>query len=171
QFQRAAALICAAEMLRKHNPKQFGIEPFSIGLWIGADSSPNLFSDAIEKLEQIRNGEEVKVGNPMQLLHCPWCGTELTHEQYEITNKHQKIYCANDKCSFKHGIPVYTVDEAIYQKLPTLLIGTVDKIAQLPWKKEMHELFGNKNLYSVEYGFKYSSTKTRGYSSINRLKP
>lgn len=171
QFQRAAALICAAEMLRKHNPKQFGIEPFSIGLWIGADSSPNLLSDAIEKLEQIRNGEEVKVGNPMQLLHCPWCGTEITHEQYEITNKHQKIYCANEKCSFKHGIPVYTVDEAIYQKLPTLLIGTVDKIAQLPWKKEMHELFGNKNLYSVEYGFKYSSTKTRGYSSINRLKP
>lgn len=171
QFQRAAALICAAEMLRQHNPKQLGIEPFSIGLWIGADSSPNLFANAIEKLEQIRNGEEVKVGNPMQLLHCPWCGKELTHEQYEITSKHQKIYCANEKCSFKHGIPVYTVDEAIYQKLPTLLIGTVDKIAQLPWKKEMHELFGDKNLYSAEYGFKYSTTKTRGYSSINRLKP
>ncbi|NLJ17675.1 DISARM system helicase DrmA [Globicatella sulfidifaciens] len=171
QFQRAAALICAAEMLRRHNPKQLGIEPFSIGLWIGGDSSPNSFADAIKKLEQIRNGEEVKVGNPMQLLHCPWCGTELSHEQYEITDKNQKIYCANDKCSFKNGIPVYTIDEAIYQKLPTLLIGTVDKIAQLPWKKEIHELFGNKNLYSVEYGFKYSSSKTRGYSPINRLKP
>ncbi|KYC89946.1 hypothetical protein B4102_3953 [Heyndrickxia sporothermodurans] len=171
QFQRAAALICAAEMLRQHNPKQLGMEPFSIGLWIGGDSSPNLFSDAIEKLEQIRNGEEVKIGNPMQLLHCPWCGTELTHKQYEITSRYQKIYCSNKKCQFKHGIPVYTVDEAIYQKLPTLLIGTVDKIAQLPWKREMHELFGNKNLYSVEYGFKYSSTKSRGYSSINRLKP
>jgi hypothetical protein len=171
QFQRAAALICAAEMLRKHNPKQLGIEPFSIGLWIGADSSPNTFVDAIEKLEQIRNGNEVKLGNPIQLMHCPWCGTELTHEQYEITNNFQKICCANTDCSFKHGIPVYTIDEAIYQKLPTLLIGTVDKIAQLPWKKEMHELFGNKNLYSVEYGFKYSSTKSRGYSTINRLKP
>lgn len=171
QFQRAAALICAAEMLRKHNLKQLGIEPFSIGLWIGADSSPNTFEDAIEKLEQIRDGQEVKLGNPIQLLHCPWCGTELTHEQYEITSKYQKICCANEECSFKHGIPVYTVDEAIYQKLPTLLIGTVDKIAQLPWKKEMHELFGNKNLYSVDYGFKYSNTKTRGYSSVNRLKP
>lgn len=171
QFQRAAALICAAEMLRKHNPKQLGLEPFSIGLWIGVDSSPNLFKDAMEKLELLRNGNEVKTGNPMQLLHCPWCGTELTHEQYEISEKHQKIYCANQECSFASGIPVFTVDEAIYQKLPTLLIGTVDKIAQLPWKKEMHELFGNKNLYSVEYGFKYSSIKKRGYSSINRLKP
>ncbi|GAE27535.1 DNA and RNA helicase [Halalkalibacter wakoensis JCM 9140] len=171
QFQRAAALICAAEMLRKHNIKQFGLEPFSIGLWIGADSSPNSFSDAMEKLEQIRSGNEVKLGNPMQLLHCPWCGTELTHEQYEITSQQQNICCANKNCSFGSGIPVYTVDEAIYQKLPTLLIGTVDKIAQLPWKKEMHELFGNKNLYSVDYGFKYSSTKSRGYSPINRLKP
>lgn len=171
QFQRAAALICAAEMLRRYNPKQLGLEPFSIGLWIGADSSPNTFDDAIEKLEQIRDEQEVKVGNPMQLLHCPWCGTELTHEQYEITGNFQKIYCANEKCSFKHGIPVYTVDEVIYQKLPTLLIGTIDKIAQLPWKKEMHELFGDKNLFSAEYGFKYSKTKTRGYSTINRLKP
>ncbi|MEH7349135.1 DISARM system helicase DrmA [Gottfriedia acidiceleris] len=171
QFQRAAALICAAEMLRKYNTKQLGIEPFSIGLWIGADSSPNTFADAIEKLEQIRNGNEVKLGNPIQLLHCPWCGTELTYEQYEISTKQQKICCANEECSFKNGIPVYTIDEAIYQKLPTLLIGTVDKIAQLPWKKEMHELFGNKNLYNVEYGFKYSTSKSRGYSSINRLKP
>lgn len=171
QFQRAAALICAAEMLRRHNPTQLGLEPFSIGLWIGRDSSSNTFADAIEKLEEIRNGQEVKVGNPMQLMHCPWCGTNLSHEEYEITAKQQKIYCANKECSFKHGIPVYTVDEAIYQKLPTLLIGTVDKIAQLPWKQNMHELFGNKNLYNKEFGFLYSQTKTRGYSRINRLKP
>lgn len=171
QFQRAAALICAAEMLRRHNTNQLGLEPFSIGLWIGADSSPNTFADAIEKLEEIRNGQEVKLGNPMQLMHCPWCGTDLSHEHYEITDKHQKIYCANKECSFKHGIPVYTVDEAIYQKLPTLLIGTVDKLAQLPWKQNMHELFGNKNLYSKDLGFKYSEVKSRGYSRINRLKP
>ena len=171
QFQRAAALICAAEMLRKRNTNQLGLEPFSIGLWIGADSSPNTFKVAMDKLEEIRSGQEVKLGNPMQLMHCPCCGTELTHAEYEITDKQQKIYCSNKECAFKHGIPVYTVDEAIYHKLPTLLIGTVDKIAQLPWKQNMHELFGNKNLYSTEFGFKYSEVQTRGYSRINRLKP
>jgi hypothetical protein len=35
----------------------------------------------------------------------------------------------------------------------------------------MHELFGNKNLYSTVFGFKYSEVQTRGYSRINRLKP
>lgn len=171
QFQRAAALICAAEVIRKQVPKLFGEEPFSIGLWIGKDSSPNTFMDAMDKLDLLRDGKEVKSGNPIQLMHCPWCGSELGEEQYEINTKSQKIYCSNKKCTFKHGIPVYTIDEAIYQKLPTLLIGTVDKIAQLPWKQNMHELFGNKNVYHREFGFGYSDSTPRGYSRINRLKP
>lgn len=171
QFQRAAALICAAEILRKPNAKLFGEEPFSIGLWIGQDSSPNRFEDAMEKLEELREGKEVKTGNPIQLMNCPWCGSELGHEQYEIDNKSQKIFCSNKRCTFKHGIPVYTVDDAIYKKLPTLLIGTVDKIAQLPWKNNMHELFGNKNVYHRELGFEYSESTPKGYSRINRLKP
>lgn len=171
QFQRAAALICAAEVLRKPNENLFGREPFSIGLWIGQDSSPNKFDDAMEKLQELHEGKEVKTSNPIQLMHCPWCGSELGPEQYEITKKHQKICCANKECSFKYGIPVYTVDEAIYKKLPTLLIGTVDKIAQLPWKSNMHELFGNKNVYHRELGFEYSDSTPKGYSRINRLKP
>ncbi|WP_249856491.1 DISARM system helicase DrmA [Bacillus safensis] len=171
QFQRAAALICAAEVLRKPNANLFGEEPFSIGLWIGQDSSPNKFVDAMDKLEQLRDGKEVKTGNPIQLINCPWCGAELGPDQYEINKNSQKIYCSNKACAFKHGIPVYTVDEAIYLKLPTLLIGTVDKIAQLPWKQDMHELFGNKNVYHSELGFKYSNSIPRGYSRINRLKP
>ncbi|MGD6827720.1 DISARM system helicase DrmA [Bacillus pumilus] len=171
QFQRAAALICAAEVLRKPNANLFGEEPFSIGLWIGQDSSPNKFVDAMDKLKQLRDGKEVKTGNPIQLINCPWCGSELGPEQYEINTNSQKICCSNKACAFKHGIPVYTVDEAIYLKLPTLLIGTVDKIAQLPWKQDMHELFGNKNVYHREVGFKYSNSIPRGYSRINRLKP
>lgn len=171
QFQRAAALICAAEVLRKPNAKLFGEEPFSIGLWIGKDSSPNRFDDAMDKLEQLLEGKEVKSGNPIQLMNCPWCGSKLGPEQYKIEKNSQKIFCSNQGCTFKHGIPVYTIDEAIYKKLPTLLIGTVDKIAQLPWKQDMHELFGNKNVYHRELGFEYRDSTPRGYSRINRLKP
>lgn len=171
QFQRAAALICAAEVLRKPNAKLFGEEPFSIGLWIGKDSSPNRFDDAMDKLEQLLEGKEVKSGNPIQLMNCPWCGSKLGPEQYKIEKNSQKIFCSNQGCTFKHGIPVYTIDEAIYKKLPTLLIGTVDKIAQLPWKQDMHELFGNKNVYHHELGFEYRDSTPRGYSRINRLKP
>ena len=34
------------------------------------------------------------------------------------------------------------VDEEIYRRLPTLLIATVDKFAQMPWKGEVQMLFG-----------------------------
>ena len=41
QFQRAAALICACELVRQTDPKKWGQEPFSIGLWVGRNTTPN----------------------------------------------------------------------------------------------------------------------------------
>ncbi|USK68576.1 DISARM system helicase DrmA [Peribacillus asahii] len=174
QFQRATALICAAEYIRQEQPYLYGEVPFSIGLWIGADSSPNKLADASQKLEEIKSGTEVLKGNPMQLTHCPWCGTELEVDDYTITDKLQQIGCHYPQCNFHggRGLPVYTVDEAIYNHVPTIIIGTVDKVAQLPWKDDMYELFGQKNFYNSDKGFIYDDKKLkRGYQKINRLKP
>ncbi len=43
QFQRAAALVCAAEVLRRADEATWGTEPFRIGLWVGGGVSPNWF--------------------------------------------------------------------------------------------------------------------------------
>ena len=174
QFQRATALICAAEYLRVEKPELYGEEPFSIGLWIGSDSSPNKLEKAEATLDKLKNGEDVLRSNPMQLTHCPWCGTELTPDDYDITKAGQHIKCSHIHCDFhsQEGIPVYTVDEAIYNKVPTIVIGTVDKVAQLPWKNDMYELFGKKNQYSKEKGFVYDDEKVkRGYRRIESLIP
>lgn len=40
------------------------------------------------------------------------------------------------------GLPVVTVDEEIYRLTPALVISTVDKFAQLPWKAATAPLFG-----------------------------
>jgi hypothetical protein len=174
QFQRATALICAAEYIRQEQPHIYGAVPFSIGLWIGSDSSPNTLGDAAAKLEDIKNGKEVLKGNPIQLSHCPWCGTKLLATDYEFTKDTQKISCNQPQCNFygENGLPVYTVDDAIYNQVPTIIIGTVDKIAQLPWKNNMSELFGQKNFYHPVTGFVYDGKKSkRGYQKIQRLKP
>ena len=46
QFQRAAALLCACEMLRRERVEagysQWGTTPFRIGLWVGSSVSPNI---------------------------------------------------------------------------------------------------------------------------------
>jgi ATP-dependent helicase YprA (DUF1998 family) len=58
------------------------------------------------------------------------------------------IYCPEKTCEFHQKLPIKVVDEDIYRKPPTLLFGTVDKFALLPWKKEVSNLFSlnNENL-------------------------
>lgn len=46
------------------------------------------------------------------------------------------------------------MDEEIYRRLPTLLIATVDKFAQMPWKGEVQMLFGQVNGICDRHGFK-----------------
>ena len=40
------------------------------------------------------------------------------------------------------GLPVKVIDEEIYENPPTLLVGTVDKFALLPWYPESRSIFG-----------------------------
>ncbi|MFJ7855624.1 DISARM system helicase DrmA [Peribacillus frigoritolerans] len=157
QFQRAATLICAAEYLRDKDPVTWGSESFSIGLWVGGGTTPNQLEgeeSATEALEKLKEGKKVYGGNPIQLHSCPCCGEELTPECYEIDQKVFTIHCQNVSCFFsKNNIPAYTVDEAIYSKCPTILIGTVDKFARLPWNGNIASLFGKVDRYCERHGF------------------
>lgn len=139
QFARAAALILACEMLRQKDEKKFGTEPFSIGLWIGNDSTPNRLDDARKILENPAIGGQ-DGATPIQLIDCPACHQPL---KWEYDNG-VKATCLNADCvlSKLERLPVWTVDEEIYEKKPSLLIGTVDKFAQLVRKPETNALFG-----------------------------
>ena len=54
------------------------------------------------------------------------------------------IRCPNEDCEFHEGdgLPIYVVDDDIYTKLPTFIVSTIDKFAQLPKKLESSRLFG-----------------------------
>ena len=162
QFQRAATLLCACEVLRRRNPSRFGQEPFSIGLWVGGSATPNYIYQqpdpqhgrepgAFQALENFDPKNEPAEGNPVQLRLCPWCGEALAHTDYTASREllHLQIRCPNGKCDFHgsdsdlmSGIPAYVVDEDIYLRCPTMLIGTVDKFARLPWDPRTKALFG-----------------------------
>jgi hypothetical protein len=72
------------------------------------------------------------------------------------------MYCGDPfgQCAFSprrspgEGLPVLVVDEEIYRLLPALLIATVDKFAQLPWKGETQMLFGQVDQYCPRHGFR-----------------
>lgn len=141
QFQRAASLVCACELIRRNDPATFGDTPISIGLWVGMSLTPNDETDALNKLRALnRRGREAK--NPFQLLSCPWCGTELDNPDklgYVDRNGRQVFQCPASQCPFGSRaacLPVRVVDESIYREPPTVLIGTVDKFAMLAWRPD-----------------------------------
>jgi Helicase conserved C-terminal domain len=141
QFDRAAALICACESLRRS--ERLGGEEISIGLFVGGGLTPNKISEAQKNLLEItKNGDRaVRKGNPHQVLSCPVCGTNLPIQQYSIENNRMLIKCANTACEYHNGLPIYLVDEDIYTSRPTLLISTVDKFARMTWEPRIAKLF------------------------------
>ena len=142
QFERAAALICACEILRQ----EFKLpgDEIGIGLWVGGGLTPNSLKDAEEALTELKKGNEVNEGNPVQVLKCPWCGHELDERNYYISNNGMRIKCSNDKCQFgsSSSLPIYLVDEDIYNNAPTLIISTVDKFARMAWEPRVRKIFG-----------------------------
>lgn len=145
QFQRAASLVCACELVRRSDPQRFGDHPVSIGLWVGVSLTPNTEADAVQKLAKLRTDCEAK--NPFQLIKCPWCGTKLDdpeHLGYADRAGRQIFACPAPGCPFSRReahLPVCVVDESIYANPPTLLIGTVDKFALLAWREKARRLF------------------------------
>lgn len=168
QFQRAAALICACEMIRRGDSATWGAEPFRIGLWVGQRTTPNSIEDAHEAILRTQGaGPGRGTGSPLQLTNCPWCGCEVkagqdvTVETYNRGRARVFTFCGDTlgRCDFSRakspdeGIPVLTVDEEIYRRLPALLIATVDKFAQMPWNGRTQMLFGQVDGYCPRHGF------------------
>ncbi|WP_372426154.1 helicase-related protein [Salinarimonas chemoclinalis] len=157
QFQRAASLICALEKRRRAEPTRFGDVPISIGLWLGGAVTPNKDDAAVDALSKLkRDGGD----NPFVILRCPWCGVDMGPQDYDgeiraFGYKRDRsggldrvaFRCEDPGCAFSGdvGLPLEVVDEGIYRQPPTLLIGTVDKFAMMPWNPEARLLFGRDN--------------------------
>jgi hypothetical protein len=163
--KRAAGLGFALELARKAG-KRLGDWPIEIGLWVGSDASPNRLggrgksdeTTAVGRVRRFRSGRDRRA--PAPLKACPWCGTEFTPSSFAcMPNEHAptnlEIRCANSNCDFSRNrpLPVLTVDEPIYRRLPAFLIATVDKFAALPWVGETGAFFGHVDRFAAGAGF------------------
>ena len=179
QFQRASALICACELIRQSDPDTWKQTPFRIGLWVGQNTTPNTTKNSQDYIEKLLNGnyfqkqEASAQANPVQLSHCPWCGHKIdpgkdvrVEGAYPKERGRTLIYCGsmfgcafNKNKSAAEGLPIVVVDQEIYRLLPSLVIATVDKFAQMPWKGQIQMLFGQVNQYCSRHGFRSPETE------------
>ncbi|MDL2215453.1 DEAD/DEAH box helicase [Ruminococcaceae bacterium OttesenSCG-928-N02] len=167
QFTRAATLICACEYIRQdcearkrvYPSYPLGKEPITIGLWIGGTHIPNKNEDAnfhLKKLLAVKDHfyvrNEKDRHNKFQVLKCPWCGTKLVKDDkdkklvgawgYKMRDgKRFYMSCTHEDCDFTARLPIQIIDEELYKNPPTLLFGTVDKFAMLPWDGRIGSFF------------------------------
>lgn len=182
QFQRATALICAMEVLRRealfNGDAALGHEPFTIGLWVGNKVTPGTTEESHRTIEDMRNPSKHHAGaaSPVQLTSCPWCGSDVAPGRDVVVDKYlgrTLVYCGDKKghCEFSHGkssklphpgIPVLTVDEEIYHRPPTMMIATVDKFAMMAWRGQVRTLFGRVNQECERHGLLWPDCDCKG---------
>jgi hypothetical protein len=174
QFQRATTLICACELLRKERiaggDLRWGSVPFRIGLWVGLSVTPNSFDEAKQQIIDA-TGQDGQVGGLLQLATCPWCASrlQLGHDYHADDARRRVILHCSDpdgRCEFTprqspdEGIPAVVVDEEVYRLVPSLIIGTVDKFAQLPWRAATGQLFGVVGSHCPRHGYRHADNPT-----------
>lgn len=200
QLDRAATLICALELERQKQPEKLGNWPIEIGLWVGQTATPNLMGkkgdknqySARARTKAFQNNTQGKP-SPIPLENCPWCGEKFSSNSFQLipnadypTNlaikcsPERKSLKSKDKtpakrttCEFRRNryLPILAVDEPIYHRLPSMIIATVDKFANLPWVGETGALFGKVNRYDSEGFYGYAKTKNGGYALEKELPP
>jgi hypothetical protein len=146
QLGRAATLVCALELLRQEMPQKLGTWPFEIGLWVGKAATPNRMGRkgdrdrTTARAKTIPHQNNARKAAPIPVETCPWCGTKLRPTSFLLVPntdepRDLKVMCPNLACRFKgkNALPIISVDEPIYRRLPCFVIATVDKFANLPW--------------------------------------
>ena len=145
QFERAARMICALELNRRREPGRLGEALIDIGIWVGGEISPNGFHQARELVDAIRAGRH-EARYQLLLERCPWCGTPFdATRSYHAEEDDFRFHCVGPGCEFAEDelpLPCNVVDEALYLRPPSLLIGTIDKFARLAWDERTGAFFG-----------------------------
>ena len=90
-------------------------------------------------------GVAAAAGPLLALQACPWCGRPFAAPYgYRAGPQESGFLCGNPECAFGDGrpLPCRVVDEALYERPPTLLVGTIDKFARLAWEERAAAFFG-----------------------------
>ena len=118
---------------------------------------------------------EVYCPNPKCLLRKSWVSgnplSKIDHRSPDITLDEEEVY--GIECPINNHfseiikpfqressviadripIPCFTVDEQIYANLPTMIVSTIDKIAQISSKPQISGIFGNVDSYHCMKGY------------------
>ncbi|MFE8100893.1 DEAD/DEAH box helicase [Brenneria goodwinii] len=152
QAQRLAKTLASCEVIRR----KYDLcgDPFAIGFWVGGGNTPNQrsrISDSqvpvigkVHKTEaELQENSEYRCAleDWNKLPKCPFCASDTVLRKFPAKGGLIGHVCTNESGSctwrkFYEGstpepLPFYIVDDDIYDKAPSVLLGTIDKLALL----------------------------------------
>lgn len=149
QLDRLARVVARAEMIRSADPELLrqGGDPFSIGYYVGGNNTPN----RIRETDIPRSGADKTWERQKTLQVCPFCGSEVSitflRETWRLVHTCLNAECyTNTSPTLKHlggSIPIFIVDNEIYRYRPSVLVGTVDKLAVLGFQKHFAHILSS----------------------------
>ncbi|WP_442783222.1 DEAD/DEAH box helicase [Collimonas fungivorans] len=192
QARRTFATMGAAEEVR--HSRGYPGEPFSLGFWVGGSNTPNWHSEDgytdVPTDAEVRPADELKYKEIqpyksarerwLKLNNCPFCGSEngyiLALRRYSGNGADALgHFCTTpkEKCSWNARfaaptpLPFYIVDEDIYDLAPSVLLGTVDKLAALGQSqgtiRKFFGMFGFASIVKTESERLYIPLKTKDW--------
>jgi hypothetical protein len=151
QLERALRLVAACELVRSaHNDPG---TPFRLGYWVGRNNTPNRITNAAdERWHDIswmaRQSAKWKRDNAV-LPSCPYCG----QPSVALDPDAQALRLAHLCGDCGKTLPVDVTDDEVYRYLPTVLVGTVDKIASLAFNAHASHLTHGPAFQCPDHGY------------------
>lgn len=140
QTQRFANALAAAELERRD--RGMGGEPFSLGFLVGSGATPNAIKTEPSEGEPDPDDDEMP-GRYRLLERCPFCRQDSIVMSFDHRTWTLRHGCNNDACAWpEEALPCYLVDDEIYRFLPTIIVGTLDKAANIGMQAAMRGFVG-----------------------------
>lgn len=139
QLQRAARVVWETENERRTLiADDQNSEPISLGYFVGRSSTPNRLNYGEWSFDRLENEPGLR-DRLLLVSNCPACGGTNT-VQIAIDPALYRIRHVCTRC--QEHLPIYVSDDEVFRFLPTVIVGTVDKMASIAFKPTFPMLWG-----------------------------
>ncbi|MDD5070508.1 MAG: helicase-related protein, partial [Candidatus Omnitrophica bacterium] len=175
QMDRLSRVVAELNILRDEQKDIQEGEPFSIGYYVGDGVTPNRIS---EKDMNFYADSEDNRKRILLLRKCPYCNTKVSiavdRTHWRILHKCLNKDCFSNKATslgiLKGSLPLFIIDNEIYRYLPSVLVGTVDKLAIAGFNRNFAHLIKGVTQQCSDHGYASYDSCLETYSSGCRKK-
>lgn len=162
QMQRFADVIGMAEMVRREqrDPRlnASNVDGFAVGYFVGKEATPNELAEPRQNDFPDASWSKAMDAHARQewkkIMRCPSCRTATVIVDFDPQRVCVFHRCTNQQCRFQQGvIPVYVIDNEIYRYLPSVVVGTIDKLAALGNQRKFSLVLGEVDGQCREHGY------------------